>query len=356
MTILQGLIENAARDSGIQTQTRPLTPIEINNLQEWILQMTEDMGINSKNSPLDLWIKSVPNGFVIKPSISLDDITLTVVCPDQTRSGIELFAKQQLVSILVSIHKALGVYSKVTRAIPCHVVFIADRTFKRTLPSTGQPIQPHHINGALTTFARQPTNNPWRILVYRWSDAVKCLIHELVHLNKIHVMPQDTAAELAFASRNQIILALPMMRLAIQETITEVLALYILSVWTGKDEVDQVLTMVQQKNDALAALFISHFPGWINQNGSYLEGTHSYAYVIARAALWTDIKIFIRDLENGTISTTRDLLNRISSQQPALFERVQKIEMIQSIPKDLLLSPLYYITLQRKVYKENDLQ
>jgi hypothetical protein len=338
MTILQGLIENAARDSNIniQTQTRPLTHTEINNLQEWILQMTEDMGINSNNSPLDLWIKSVPNGFVIKPN-GMDDITLTVVCPDQTRSGI-VFAKQQLVPILVSIHKALGLYSKVTRVIPCHVVFIADRSFKRTLPAYGQPIQPHHINGALTTFARQPTNNPWRLLVYRWSDSVKCLIHELVHLNNIHVMPQDTAAELAFASRNQIILALPMMRLAIQETITEVIALYILSV-VQKSQGNNRLDMIQQNNDALAALFISKFPGWIDQKGSYLEGTHSYAYVIARAALWTDITTFIIHLENGTISTTRDLLNRISSQQPGLFERVRKIEISQSIPKDLLLSP-----------------
>jgi hypothetical protein len=244
-------------------------------------------------------------------------------------------ATGRLAPALAAVHGALETYT--SRKRQAHVVFVAEKTMQRTLPRVpGEPIQPHHINGGLTTFPSfEDPAFPWRSMVYRWSDALKVMIHELVHLHDVHVLTPDAAAERAFAARHRIALEPPIGRLAIQEALTEVLALYILCVWTSVQsnaKFKDLLETVGDESDALArTVALRQFPGWAEGGAAatmFRDGTHAYAYIIARAALWTSgngngqIEALVAALEGGTLKSTRDLLEIVAKGHTALVKRI----------------------------------
>ena len=307
--------------------------------------MLVHMGLTERNSPVRAWREAIlmKHSFVT----ASNDFSLTVVIPPgTTRQSAEKMAIECLFPVLAATHDALIVYTGKKRA--CHMVFIADKTFHRTLPShPGAPIQPHHINGGLTTFGH--SRDPWRIMVYRWSDALKVAIHELVHMHDVHVLPPDSAAEAAFASSHGISLEPPIGRLEIREAVTEVIAIYILTIWKSVKEsvpLKQCIASVESHGDALAWIVATQFPGWMDGKAAYRDGTHSYAYIIARAALLTHaVDSFISALESKSIASVRSLLALISERQKSLFGRW--IRQPKAKRRNLQLSPIQKINGER---------
>lgn len=351
---LLGIISRAAsasKKTKASAIARPLSDAEAVHLEQWVASVTVDMGLTESNSPIRMWREAIrkKQSFVVIASASADfpiPFSLTVVIPPgTTRQSAEKMALNHLFPVLSAVHGALVAYTGKKRT--CHIVFVADKTFHRTLPTQpGAPIQPHHINGGLTTFG-STTHVHWRIMVYRWSDALKVMIHELVHIYDVHVLPPDSAAEAAFAASHGISLEPPIGRLEIREAVTEVIAIYILTIWTSVREsipLKECIANVERQGDALALLVAkTQFPGWMEGKANYREGTHSYAYIIARAALWTQVDSFVSALESKSISSVRSLLALLDERQKSLFGRFGRLRMRNATQynlKDLHLSPI----------------
>lgn len=305
----------------------------------WVDRMSRAMGQSESHAPLRSWCRESNAVFVVPV---MPGVTLTVIVPNGTTlQAAKKMALDRLAPAIAIVQTALVAYTSVERQ--AHIVFVAEKTFPRSLPTTvGDPIEPRHINGGVTTFGADPSSEPWRIMVYRWSDALKVVIHELVHLHELDVLQEDPRAEASFMARHRIALEPPIKRLAIQESLTEVIAFYVLSIMTavatGKPW-DAVASRIGLESDVLASRFVAHFPGYslgdITKNtkntkntktprstAMYRDGTHSYAYVIARAAIWTDVDTLIRALEARRIRSTKDLLAIITKREAALFDRI----------------------------------
>jgi hypothetical protein len=332
MTRLRKAILN--RKAATETESygkrmRPLREDEAARLEWWVHQTTSGMGITDTNASVRAWCEAIRKSSAFVIAIT-DQVTLTVVVPPGTSvPAARAMATGRLAPALAAVHGALETYT--SRKRQAHVVFVAEKTMQRTLPRVpGEPIQPHHINGGLTTFPSfEDPAFPWRSMVYRWSDALKVMIHELVHLHDVHVLPPDAAAERAFAARHRIALEPPIGRLAIQEALTEVLALYILCVWTSvlsNANFKDLIETVGDDSDALArTVSLRHFPGWTEGAAAamFRDGTHAYAYIIARAALWSNgIEALVEALEGGSLKTTRDLLEIVAKGHAALIKRI----------------------------------
>jgi hypothetical protein len=349
-TKLRAAVLRAIKRQHHPNPVRSLTPDEIVRLERWVYRLTRAMGLSESNAPLRAWCaasKDPRATFVVSVA---PGVSLTVVAPPGTSvAAAKRMALERLAPALATVHAALVAYTG--RRLPAHVAFVADKTFRRSLPAApGDPVMPHHINGGLTTFGHDSANGglddlDWRVLVYRWSDALKVMIHELVHLHEVHVLPLDPAAEAAFAARHAISLEPPMRRLAIQESLTEVLALYVLSVLSSEEAKkpwSAVAARVGRESDLLASRFaVEHFPGWTEGRSAYRDGTHSYAYVIVRAALWTDVDALVRALESRAITTARQLFALVDERQAALIARLLRGPRAPPpATRDLQLSPI----------------
>lgn len=225
--------------------------------------------------------------------------TLRVVCGEGDVARTRLFVRKRILPVLTDVVGAL-VAGGVT---PSHtfeeadIVFVAIRRPARVLPkASGDPVMPVHINGGLTQGDR--------ILVYRVQDAGKVLVHELLHLAGVDAALRPAAgrswgvasdASQAVAQRFGV---LPMrMPLGLNEAYTETLACYLHALWWAADAYasrprsptstrarleDATLAKVNSHIQTVARRVWRHYG-----SAQWREGTHCFAYVACRAALWS---------------------------------------------------------------------
>ena len=152
---------------------------------------------------------------------------------------------------------------------------------KRTLPpEPGQPVMPVNINGGVTML------RTGRIVVYRREDACKVLVHELLHLHGLdQALRNAPRAEARLRARYGVVAVDRGVPLGINEAFTETLACYLHTIWWSfarKRSPESSLRRVSAHVRSVADRTTTHYGGTL----AYVEGTHCFAYVACRAALW----------------------------------------------------------------------
>eukprot|EP00955_Chlamydomonas_euryale_P116234 366405-Chlamydomonas_euryale.AAC.6 len=161
--------------------------------------------------------------------------------------------------------------AKAGKAFRAHIVYIPlDRP--RTLPSRSSVIMPTHINAGFAMFSSG------RILVYRKQDATKVMIHELIHLSgldrpkKLAVMVDDAEQKAWALEKHGFKTGPPVDRIAIDEAATETMACHMYA------------EIAKYPRRALSASIRDAADRLRRRN--LVDGTHAFAYVIARDLLW----------------------------------------------------------------------
>lgn len=306
----------------IQHRIRELYVGEELHLERWITAVMRGWKV-----PDDIrtsWQHSIRQRRARVLSIEMG-LSITIIAPrGVTLKTAIVWTVSKWVPILKTMHHAIMKMTDIQR--DCHIVFIADKQYSRRLPVLGSPILPEHVNGGLTelmSFQREPSS--WQILVYRWDDATKVLVHELLHLHRLSmemIMTDENHDPIVqeFLQRHRIALHQPIRRININEALTEVMALHLLCAWVSGhsgSSWSELKARVCHENDRLAYLFAMQFPGWLQHRSWYQDGTHSFAYVMARAALW------MCDLTQLTnIYSIHDLMQLLDVMLPDLYSRL----------------------------------
>jgi hypothetical protein len=219
----------------------------------------------------------------------LDSLSITALIQGTDAASLK-HIQQDIYPIVRAAYQVLSTHLKRKNGSPppaAHIVYVAcDK--KRSLPAIAKVVEPKHINGGLTVFRKQQPDHPWRILVYRQEDAIKVILHELVHLFNVEGTKYDAAEEAAWARQNDIAVVAPIGRLEIAEAVVETVACYMYAVMY----VSPQLTDIPKKLRIRAACEklgdqmdrITHH--LLSRAPPLFDGTHTFAYVVARSALW----------------------------------------------------------------------
>ena len=258
------------------------TPARMSELRRWL----SDDVVGSRFMP----------GFVTVPALEwpvyearwsrpTTGVRLTVLAepgPGRLASA-ERFVRDELLPALLSTVAMLRSYSEAWRRPDVDVYYVDTTTHDRRLPlSPGSPVMPEHINGGVTMHVTG------RVLVYRREDAGKVLLHELLHLHGL-----DRALQLGHPSIERrlraefgVVAVDPTCPLGIYEAYTETMACYLRAIWVaharGNKSPASALRRVASQVMTIADRTTAHFGGTL----AYVEGTHCFAYVACRAALW----------------------------------------------------------------------
>jgi len=218
----------------------------------------------------------------------------------------------------IAVRNRANNLSSVHDIVDMHAIYIAHPR-KRVLPARDKVITPDHINGGFTTFgAPQPVGQPWRVLVYRAEDATKVMLHEMMHLLHLDGDQVPAAVENAWARRHVVVLAPPQQSLSIREAVAETLACFVYAAATSRSAAAAraACARMGRRIDAIAADLLDRAP-------PFADGTHAFAYTIARAALWDGengaCDELLRIVERGSEG---DLLPLLDVRIPALCARL----------------------------------
>jgi len=215
--------------------------------------------------------------------------------------------------------------------VDMHAVYIAHPR-KRVLPDSDKVILPVHINGGFATFGqRSPADQPWRVVVYRAEDATKVMLHEMMHLLHLDGDEVSESVEIAWARRHFVFLAPPTRRLSIREAVAETLACFVYAVAASSSAAAArgACARMGRRIDAIATDLLERAP-------PFTDGTHAFAYTIARAALWDGehgaCDELLRIAEGGS---PVDVLTLLDVRIPALCKRL-KILQSTRLPKRMI--------------------
>jgi hypothetical protein len=213
------------------------------------------------------------------------DVRLTVLY-SQSDASAEAFVRTEVVPVLMSTVSLLRAAAmrgeaKQNRHPYVDVYYIDATAPKRTLPpEPGQPVMPVNINGGVTML------RTGRIVVYRREDACKVLVHELLHLHGLdQALRNAHRAEARLRARYGVVAVDRGVPLGINEAFTETLACYLHTIWWSlarKRSPESTLRRVSTHVRSVADRTTAHYGGTL----AYVEGTHCFAYVACRAALW----------------------------------------------------------------------
>lgn len=233
-------------------------------------------------------------------------ITLTVLYSNITKT-LTQWSEKECIPILV---KACNYLESISGIKNLHTNLLYIPTgYKRFLPDKkGDTILPKHINGGFTIHS--PEKQDYDILVYRKEDALKVMLHELVHRYKIdyevRYMSSQSDIESIFCKKYNITLQ-HSMRLGLSEVIAEVMAFHIIGINES----------IRTRINEIAWNYLQHF-----NNGEIKEGTHSYMYIIGRAAL-LDNKEFIKLVETRQL-TINDSIRLLDINIPKMISTISK--------------------------------
>ena len=246
--------------------------------------------------------------------------TITVFCPDRRRlEALRPFLEAVLLPLLAATLELLREEGRLRNSsiAPFTFAFVPAGGRRRLPVRPRAPVLPDHINGGVT-FGRERL-----VAVLRKEDACKVLVHELVHLAGLdspirpHALPPDL--EPALAKRYDVQQTLG--KLGIAEAYTETLACFLYSVWLRLSgtprtvgDVEGIASVLAGRIERIGTDVAAHFGrgggrgagrgkgrGTTGDRHRLLhvrEGTHCFAYVFCRAALWRPpfLRRFLVDL------------------------------------------------------------
>jgi hypothetical protein len=273
---------------------------------------------------------------------------VTVFCPDRRRlEALRPFLEAVLLPLLAATLELLREELRLRSGsiAPFTFAFVPAGGRRRLPVRPRAPVLPDHINGGVT-FGRERL-----VAVLRKEDACKVLVHELVHLAGLdspirpHALPPDLEPALAkrydvqqtlgetlgkFDQRAEAVHELrrrPPPPLGIAEAYTETLACFLYSVWLQSvglaqgavgsvgavgavgavGDVEGIASVLAGRIERIGTDVAAHFGrgrGKGRGRGDrrrllhVREGTHCFAYVFCRAALWRPpfLRRFLVDL------------------------------------------------------------
>jgi hypothetical protein len=324
--ILQAIKPTRPAPAAATTATA-LTQPEMALLREWM---------NQQNEWIPLWVHSSMKTWkaVRIARRGGGTITITVISPSVRGADPEdtvavRYVRAHMYPVVSKAYGAVASYMALhnrahNRApghnvVDMHAVYIAHPR-KRVLPDSDKVILPVHINGGFSVFGqRSPANQPWRVVVYRTEDATKVMLHEMMHLLHLDGDQVSESVETAWARRHFVFLAPPTRRLSIREAVAETLACFVYAVAASSSAAAArgACARMGHRIDAIAADLLARAP-------PFADGTHAFAYAIARAALWDGengaCDELLRIVESGS---TDDVLALLDVRIPALAQRLK---------------------------------
>lgn len=184
---------------------------------------------------------------------------------------------------------------------------------KRKFPKIkGDSIKPDNINGGVCYML----DTDFQIIVSRYEDCVKVLVHEMVHAFDIDGKNKFTRSpiENEFARKFNIKFTT---HIGWFESVTETLAFHILCKLKYYNPNELTKRLYQ-----IAYSYHSHF----DNTDSFNEETHAFMYIIGRLAFWTglecDPELMTLVLQSNV--TVDKVLDMLSIRVPVVLERLSK--------------------------------
>lgn len=299
------------------TSATPLKPAESLELKSWIKKQCEHAWI-------PVWARTPIMGWrhAYKVTDTSGDLTITIL-GESNRRAVEN-------NVFPIVRSGYDVLSRLSRPQQAHIVYLPN-TRNRALSLDSNTILPSNINGGMTTFASQDAiKQPWRILVIRKEDASKVMLHELVHLFALDGRQVPPDIENRWIKKYDMVkLAPPIERLGITEAVTESIACYMWAEFkckmTGTPFCGKAL---DTRIFEIARLLMHGKKG--RKKMKIVDGTHAFAYIIARAALWDGANGPCKELFELIDSYPRragcnsHLLNILDDRLPKLIRKIQR--------------------------------